>query len=95
MGSQVRLPTQGACLQGQSDDAEQVNVGIVDGELHKNSSSQSVQPGIVKEVLENSVGKGLFRDISNYSGSLPPCPERRPGFPIEISPSGSAPSPGP
>lgn len=95
MRSQARLPTQGASLQGQSDDAEQVHIGIVDSKLHKNSSGQAVQPGVVKEVLENSVGRGIFNDISIYSGSLPALPRRRPGFPIEMYPSGSASCPGP
>lgn len=69
-----QMPTQGAGLQGQSDDAEQVDVGIVDSELHKHSSGQAVQPGVVKEILENSAGRRAFRSICSLSGSLSPQP---------------------
>ena len=77
VGSQARLPTQGTGLQGQSDDAEQIDVGVVDRELHKHGSGQAVQPGVVKQVLENSVGRGVFRDISICSGSLPALPREK------------------
>lgn len=93
--SQARLPTQGAGLQGQSDDAEQVDVGIVDSELHKHGSGQPVQPGVVKEILENSVGRGVFRGISIPRGSLPPQPREEAGLPVQTSPSASALLPGP
>lgn len=33
-----QVPTQGAGLQGQSDDTEQVDIGVVDSELHKRGS---------------------------------------------------------
>ena len=85
--SQASLPTQGTGLQGQSDDAEQVDVGVVDRELHKRGSGQAVQPGVVKEVLESSVEK-------DYLGASPstgaPCsltPGRSPSLPVRTSPS--------
>lgn len=68
------MPTRGAGLQGQRDDAEQVDVGIVGSERHKHGCGQAVQPGTVKQVLENSVGRRAFRSISILSGSLPPPP---------------------
>lgn len=48
-----QVPTQSAGLHGQGDDAEQVDVGVVDGELHKQDSGQTVQPGVVKEVVKD------------------------------------------
>lgn len=66
------MPTQSAGLQGQSDDAEQVDIGVVDSEFHKHSSGQAIQPGVVKEILENSVGRRAFRTLCIGSGSFSP-----------------------
>ena len=78
IGSQASLPTKGAGLQGQSDNAEQVDVSVVDRELHKHGSGQAVQPGVVKEILEGSVGRGAFRGVSIHRGSLPSQPREEP-----------------
>lgn len=78
IGSQASLPTKGAGLQSQSDSAEQVYVSVVDRELHKYGSGQTVQPGVVKEILEGSVERGAFRDVSIHRGSLPSQPREEP-----------------
>lgn len=66
---QERWLTQGTILQGERDDAEQVDIGVVDSELHKHGSGQRVQPAVVKEILENPVEEeclGVF-----FLGRLP------------------------
>lgn len=66
---QERWLTQGTILQGERDDAEQVDIGVVDSELHKHGSGQGVQPAVVKEILENPVEEeclGVF-----FLGRLP------------------------
>lgn len=89
IGSQASLPTKGAGLQGQSDNAEQVDVSVVDRELHKHGSGQAVQPGVVKEILEGSVGRGAFRGVSIHRGSLSSQPREEPNASCQDS------SPGP
>ena len=79
----------GAGLQGQSDNAEQVDVSVVDRELHKHGSGQAVQPGVVKEILECSVGRGAFRGVSIHRGSLSSQPREEPNASCQDS------SPGP
>lgn len=69
----MRQPTQAAGLQHECDDAEEVDIGIVDGELHKHCSGQSVQPGVIKEILKNSVGKSNIWGISILWRPLPPA----------------------
>lgn len=66
---QERWLTQGTILQGECDDAEQVDIGVVDSELHKHGSGQGVQPAVVKKILENPVEEeclGVF-----FLGRLP------------------------
>lgn len=74
------LLTQGAVLQCECDNAEQVDVGVVDSELHKHCSGQGVQPAVVKEVLEDSAEEeGAW--VSLFSGcSLPMNPWMTLGF---------------